>query len=146
MPISTKIRLKAITPFSKAVEICTRDASAYPQWHARLLLAEAYLSTGKKAAAAYDLKNVMELVPRDKATNVKSVLEAIDGLIEAYADAKQYPEAIKWAEEAANFAPDSATKESYRTRVTDLKNKESAAGQKKPLPTAPPSAADKVGT
>ena len=120
---------RAIAAYSEAVRISTSDASAYPQWNARLLRANAYLATGEKAEAADDLTHVIRLLPRDDAKNVQSVLEAIDGLIEAYADAALYPDAVKWAENAGELAPDAATKKAYRLRVEELKAREKKANE-----------------
>jgi serine/threonine protein kinase/tetratricopeptide (TPR) repeat protein len=117
----------AIEAYSEAVRICTSDASAYPQWNARLLRAGAYLSAGRKAQAADDLTHVMRLVPRDDDKSVQSVLEGIDGLIEAYVAAGQFTDAVKWAENSVELAPDAATKDKYQRRLKELKAKESAA-------------------
>jgi serine/threonine protein kinase/Flp pilus assembly protein TadD len=117
----------AIEAYSEAVRICTSDASAYPQWNARLLRAGAYLLAKRKAQAADDLTHVMRLVPRNDAKSVQSVLDAIDDLIKEYADAGQFADAVKWAENSVELAPDTATKDGYQQRLKELKAKESAA-------------------
>ena len=69
----------------------------------------------------------MRLVPRDDDKSVQSVLEGIDGLIEAYVAAGQFTDAVKWAENSVELAPDAATKDKYQRRLKELKAKESAA-------------------
>jgi lipopolysaccharide biosynthesis regulator YciM len=102
--------------------------------NARLLRAGAYLSAGKKNEAADDLTHAVRLLSRDDAEDVKSVLESIDGLIEAYAAAGQNDKAINWAEKAVELARDDATKDAFRKRIKELKAKEPAARPKKSDP------------
>jgi serine/threonine protein kinase/Tfp pilus assembly protein PilF len=113
----------AIADYSAAIGICTSDASAYSQLNARLLRAGAYLSAGKKNEAADDLTHAVRLLSRDDAEDVKSVLESIDGLIEAYTAAGQNDKAMSWAEKAVELARDDATKDAFRKRIKELKAK-----------------------
>ena len=122
---------QAVAAYSEAIRICTSDASAYPQWHARLERADAYLELAKKAEAADDLIHAGRLVPRDNPQNLQSIVDSMDALASAYADAGQYADALKWAEKSIELAPDEATKETYRQQVKELKAKQSPRAAEK---------------
>ena len=106
------------------MEICSADPHAnFPQLTARLLRANAYLSAGRKAGAADDLAHACRLVSRDSPRDVQSVLFTLDGLVEAYADAGQYADAVKWVEKSVELAPNEAAKQTYLSRLKDYKAK-----------------------
>jgi tetratricopeptide (TPR) repeat protein len=125
---------QAIAAFSEAVKVCTSDPHAnFPQLTARLLRANVYLSTGKKAAAADDLTKALPLL-RDDPQSAPSVVDAIDALAKAYAKAGQYDDAVKWAENSVELAPDEKSKEACRQSLKDYKDKQLAARSKRVSP------------
>ena len=108
------------------------DASAYPQSNARLLRASADLAAGKKAKrptiSHMSCDCFREMTPRIS----KAYLEAIDGLVEAYADAGEFADAAKWAENSIDLAPDAATKEKYRQRLRNTRPRHRPLPKKSP--------------
>jgi serine/threonine protein kinase len=125
----------AIAAFSEAIRICASDPGAnFPQLTVRLLRANAYLSLGKKAEAADDLTHVLPLLHREDRQSIQSVLDALDALAVAYADAGQYADAVKWAKKSVELAPDEPTKNTCRDRLKAFEAKESASRSKRSAP------------
>jgi tetratricopeptide (TPR) repeat protein len=122
----------ALENYSKAIAIETDNPKAnFPLLNARILRANAYLATDKKAEAANDLTCAGELASSATPKDIESLLATMKALMEAYAEAGQFDEAVKWAENSVTLAPDEKSKEPFRKSLKEHQTKQAARSKRK---------------
>ncbi len=106
----------AMQEISKAVQICRDDPRAnFREFSARLLRASAYLELGEIDDAAADLERVFHLAQSDQ--DRASSHDLFYALSVKLAEAKRYADAVGWIKKAIDFAPDEATRNTYREQL-----------------------------
>ena len=104
----------AVQALNKAIQICQGEPNANTrvEFTARHLRASAYLELGKTDEAVADLERVIELAKSDQ--DRASSHDLFYALSLKLAEAKRYADAERWIKKAIDFAPDEATKSTYR--------------------------------
>ena len=102
--------------FNKALQICQDDPKAnLREFIARISRATAYLKLGKNDEAAADLERVFELAQSNQDRALSH--ELFDVLGVNFAEAKRSADAVRWIKRAIDFAPDEATRNTYREHL-----------------------------
>jgi serine/threonine protein kinase/Tfp pilus assembly protein PilF len=116
----------AIRSIDHAIQICRDDPNAnVREFSARHLRAYAYLKLGKNDEAAADLQRVFDLAQSDQ--DRASSHELFYALSVKFEEAKHYADAALWIKKAIDFAPDEATRSTYREHAKTYPAKPAAS-------------------